>query len=78
MFNIFYYKNNICIIITFSNLTKKSEIECIFTKRFHLPYRNIIFSSNYVSKSELLSSINLVKKNVKNNASIKFSEKNFN
>ena len=80
MFKIFYeHKNNICIIITFSeklNLTKKSEIECIFTKRFQLPKRNIIFSSNYVSKFELLSSINQVKNNVKNITSIKFSERN--
>ena len=73
------HKNNICIIITFSetlNLTKKAEIEQIFTTKFKIPRQHIIFSSNYVDKKELLSNINKVKNSVQNISSIKFNERN--
>ena len=72
------HKNNICIIITFSedlNNIKKSEIKNILNIKLKIPNDNIIFSSNKVSKDEILNNINKVKNKVQNINSIKFSLK---
>ena len=79
MFKIFYeHKENICIIITFSerlNSTQKNEIEFIFKSKLKIPNQNVIFSSKNTSSSQILSKLNVIKNNVSNIDSIKFSER---
>ena len=79
MFKIFYeHKENICIIITFSEKltsTQKGEIEFIFKTKLKIPNKNVIFSSKYTSSSQLLAKLNVVKNSVSNISSIKFSER---
>jgi hypothetical protein len=73
------HKNNICIIISFSenlNTKKTSEIEFIFQTKFDIPKSHVIFSSTYSTKEYLLKSLNIVKNNVQNIDNIKFSKRN--
>ena len=79
MLKIFYeHKDNICIIITFSeniDMIKKSEIELIFKTKFKIENKNVIFSSKNTTSSELLNKLNVIKNSVSNISSIKFSER---
>ena len=72
--------NNIIIIITFSevlNNMKKCEIKKILQIKTNIkiPDDNIIFSSKYLDREELLKNIIKVKSHVQNIKSIKFSVK---
>ena len=79
MYKIFFeHKENICIIITFSeelSLTQKEEIKFIFKSKFQIPNKNVIFSSQNTTSSELLKNISDLKNSVSNINSIKFSER---
>ena len=79
MLKIFYeHKDNICIIITFSentNDTQKSEIQFLFKKKFKIENKNVIFSTKNTASSELLNKLNIIKDSVSNISSIKFSER---
>jgi GTP-binding protein EngB required for normal cell division len=79
MLKIFFeHKDNICIIITFSekaNETHKSEIQFLFKTKFKIENKNVIFSSQSTTSSELLNKLNIIKNSVQNIDSIKFSER---
>lgn len=79
MLKIFYeHKDNICIIITFSenaNKTQKDEIQFLFKTKFKIENKNVIFSSESTTSSELLNKLNVIKNSVSNIKSIKFSER---
>jgi GTP-binding protein EngB required for normal cell division len=79
MLKIFFeHKDNICIIITFSekvNETQKSEIQFLFKTKFKIENKNVIFSSQSTTSSELLNKLNVIKNSVQNIKSIKFSER---
>lgn len=79
MLKIFYeHKDNICIIITFSeniDMIKKSEIELIFKKKIKIENKNVIFSSKNTTSFELVNKLNVIKNSVSNISSIKFSER---
>jgi hypothetical protein len=78
MFRIFHeHKNNIAIIITFSEELGNSqmkEIQNIFKAKFSIDEDKVIFSSNDIESSEILRRINIIKRNVLNINSIKFNE----
>lgn len=79
MLKIFFeHKDNICIIITFSekaNDTQKSEIQFLFKTKFKIENKNVIFSSQSTSSSDLLNKLNVIKNSVQNIDKIKFSER---
>ena len=80
MYKIFYeHKDNICVIITFTEKlsgTQKSEIQYLFKSKFKMQSSNLIFSSNKVSGYYILNKLTIIKNNVSNITSIKFSERN--
>lgn len=79
MYKIFHeHKENICVIITFSEKLKsthKDEIQYIFKTKLQIPNKNVIFSSLYTSSSEILKKLNVCKNSVSNIKSINFSER---
>lgn len=78
MLRIFHeHKNNIVIIITFSEElgnNEMKEIQNIFKVKLGIEEEKVIFSSNYVDPSDILRRINLIKRNILNINSIKFNE----
>lgn len=79
MYKIFHeHKNNIVIIITFSERTSNrqmKEIQAIFKKKFDFDENKIIFSSNNLKSSDLLQKLNEIKNSVSNINTILFNEK---
>ena len=79
MYKIFSeHKENICIIITFSenlNFTQKCEIQFLLKSKLQIPDKKVLFSSINTNFSELLKSLNEIRNSVSNINSIKFSER---
>ena len=79
MYKIFHeHKNNIVIIITFSEKLsgrQKKDIQNFLAKKLGFDDKKIIFSSNNVKSGDLLQKLNEVKDKMSNINSIRFNEK---
>ena len=79
MYKIFHeHKNNIVIIITFSDrlsIRQQNDIQNMLAKKLGFDNKKIIFSSNNVKGGDLLLKLNAIKDKMSNINSIRFNEK---